>query len=222
MQGCMRAPPAAHHARHCHPVPSPPRSCPLPCRQKLVPYIGGTGQIRNETVRQILAEFWGTLLFELFGGSAPSKDTSAPAANGFALVAVSESCVCVGRRTCTWHGRGGGAPCVDVALPALAVRSVASARVSLLTDCRASRACVPLPPVYAFANISGGHLNPAVSFALMCTGHMKWWKALMYMVAQVRYREGVVGAEARGRGGWGGVAVVQNRGGVRNEPVTQG
>ncbi len=35
--------------------------------------------------------------------------------------------------------------------------------------------------VYAFANVSGGHLNPAVSFALMCTGHMKWcvrWRAL--------------------------------------------
>lgn len=99
----------------------------LGIRQKLVPYIGGTGQIRNETIRQVLAEFWGTLLFQMFGGSAPAKDTSAPAANGFALVAV----------------------------------------------------------IYAFANISGGHLNPAVSFALMCTGHMKWWKALMYMVAQV-------------------------------------
>ena len=58
------------------------------------------------------AEFWGTLLFQMFGGSAPNKDTSAPAANGFALVAA----------------------------------------------------------IYAFCNISGGHLNPAVTFALMCTG----------------------------------------------------
>ena len=39
--------------------------------------------------------------------------------------------------------------------------------------------------VYAFANISGAHLNPAVSFALMCTGHMKWWRGLLYMVMQV-------------------------------------
>jgi glycerol uptake facilitator-like aquaporin len=45
--------------------------------------------------------------------------------------------------------------------------------------------CLPCSAVYAFANVSGGHLNPAVSFALMCTGHMKWWKALLYMVAQV-------------------------------------
>lgn len=46
--------------------------------------------------------------------------------------------------------------------------------------------CMLLIAVYAFANVSGGHLNPAVSFALICTGHMKWWKGLMYMVAQVR------------------------------------
>lgn len=59
-------------------------------RQKLVPYIGGTGQIKSEIARQLLAEFWGTLLFQMFGGSAPAKDTSAPAANGFALVAVGE------------------------------------------------------------------------------------------------------------------------------------
>ncbi|KAJ9506812.1 aquaporin [Haematococcus lacustris] len=94
---------------------------------KLRPYINSTGQIRNETVRQLLAEFFGTLLFQMFGGSAPAKDTTAPAANGFALVAL----------------------------------------------------------IYAFANVSGGHLNPAVTFALMCTGHMKWWKGLMYMIAQV-------------------------------------
>lgn len=44
----------------------------------------------------------------------------------------------------------------------------------------------PLPPaVYGFANVSGANLNPAVSFALMCTGHMTWWKTLSYMVMQV-------------------------------------
>ena len=88
------------------------------------------------------AEFWGTLLFQMFGGSAPNKDTSAPAANGFALVAA----------------------------------------------------------IYAFCNISGGHLNPAVTFALMCTGHMKWWKALMYMCAQVRGKEGGRERAERGEG----------------------
>jgi hypothetical protein len=72
----------------------------------------------------------GVLLFQIFGGAAPPKDTTAPAANGFALVAI----------------------------------------------------------IYAFANISGGHLNPAVTFALMCTGHMKWWKGLLYVIVQARGR----------------------------------
>jgi glycerol uptake facilitator-like aquaporin len=44
---------------------------------------------------------------------------------------------------------------------------------------------VCLPVVYGFANVSGANLNPAVSFALMCTGHMTWWKTLAYMCMQV-------------------------------------
>lgn len=94
---------------------------------KLRPYINTTGQIRNELIRQLIAEFFGTMLFQMFGGSAPPANTTAPAANGFALCAL----------------------------------------------------------IYAFANVSGGHLNPAVSFALMCTGHMKWWKTVMYMCVQI-------------------------------------
>uniref|UniRef100_A0A383W8G4 Aquaporin n=1 Tax=Tetradesmus obliquus TaxID=3088 RepID=A0A383W8G4_TETOB len=86
-----------------------------------------TGQIKSELFRCLIAEFLGTLLFQIFGGAAPPKDTTAPAANGFALVAI----------------------------------------------------------IYAFANVSGAHLNPAVSFALMCTGHMQWWKGLLYMIMQV-------------------------------------
>lgn len=52
--------------------------------------------------------------------------------------------------------------------------------------CATYNGCCCGTAVYAFANISGGHLNPAVSFALMCTGHMKWWKGLLYMICQVR------------------------------------
>uniref|UniRef100_A0A7S0Y899 Aquaporin n=1 Tax=Polytomella parva TaxID=51329 RepID=A0A7S0Y899_9CHLO len=95
--------------------------------QKLRPYIDATGQIKNDFVRCLLAEFFGTMLFQMFGGSAPAKDTTAPAANGFALVAV----------------------------------------------------------IYTFANISGAHINPAVTFALVCTGHMKWWKGFLYWIAQI-------------------------------------
>ncbi|KIZ06807.1 Aquaporin PIP1-2 [Monoraphidium neglectum] len=86
-----------------------------------------TGQIRNELFRALIAEFMGTLLFQIFGGAAPPKDTTAPAANGFALVAI----------------------------------------------------------IYAFANISGAHLNPAVTFSLMCTGHMTWWRGLLYIIVQI-------------------------------------
>lgn len=64
--------------------------CVCTCRQRLRPYIDATGQIRNDFARCLLAEFFGTLLFQMFGGSAPAKDSNTPAANGFALVAVSE------------------------------------------------------------------------------------------------------------------------------------
>lgn len=55
---------------------------------------------------------------------------------------------------------------------------------TLLTRTSCARCSCQLA-VYAFANVSGAHLNPAVSFALMCTGHMKWWKGLLYMIMQV-------------------------------------
>jgi hypothetical protein len=98
-----------------------------------------TGQIKFPFARCLLAEFMGTLLFQVFGGAAPPKDTTAPAANGFALVAV----------------------------------------------------------IAAFAGISGAHLNPAVTLALTCTGHMAVWKGLCYAAAQV-------GVEKGARGGGGG------------------
>ena len=106
----------------------PPCTHPCPNRSYVQKVLDQTGQIKHELIRQLIAEFMGVLLFQIFGGAAPPKETTAPAANGFALVAI----------------------------------------------------------VYTFANISGAHLNPAVTFALMCTGHMKWWKGLLYIVVQVR------------------------------------
>ena len=96
-------------------------------RSKVQVVLSHTGQIKNELARALLAEFMGTLLFQIFGGAAPPKDTTAPAANGFALVAI----------------------------------------------------------IYAFANVSGAHLNPAVTFSLMCTGHTTWWRGLAYIAVQV-------------------------------------
>lgn len=60
------------------------------CRQQVNRFLSNTGQIKSELVRCLLAEFMGTLLFQIFGGAAPPKDTTAPAANGFALVCISE------------------------------------------------------------------------------------------------------------------------------------
>src|SRR5256885_12584980 len=37
--------------------------------------------------------------------------------------------------------------------------------------------------VSATLHISGGQLNPAVTFGLVCGGHMKWTNALRYWVA---------------------------------------
>jgi glycerol uptake facilitator protein len=38
--------------------------------------------------------------------------------------------------------------------------------------------------VYAFGGVSGGHFNPAVTFALASTGRFKWVEVPMYWVAQ--------------------------------------
>src|SRR2546426_9305680 len=38
--------------------------------------------------------------------------------------------------------------------------------------------------VSATLHISGGQLNPAVTFGLVCGGHMKWTNALRYWIAQ--------------------------------------
>lgn len=64
--------------------------CPLPSRSHVNKVLNNTGQIKNDLARCLIAEFLGTLLFQIFGGAAPPKDTTAPAANGFALVCISE------------------------------------------------------------------------------------------------------------------------------------
>ena len=39
--------------------------------------------------------------------------------------------------------------------------------------------------VYITANISGGHLNPAVTLATMITGHIPFFKGLAYIFVQI-------------------------------------
>ncbi len=47
---------------------------------------------------------------------------------------------------------------------------------------------------YAYGNISGTHINPAVTFGLAVAGAIDWGKALMYWVAQ--FLGGILGAAA--------------------------
>lgn len=42
-----------------------------------------------------------------------------------------------------------------------------------------------LPAVFITANISGGHLNPAVTLATMFTGHIKIVRGLTYIFMQI-------------------------------------
>ncbi len=44
---------------------------------------------------------------------------------------------------------------------------------------------ISLVAVYITANVSGGHLNPAVTFATCLTGHTSWAKGGLYVIAQV-------------------------------------
>lgn len=39
--------------------------------------------------------------------------------------------------------------------------------------------------VYITANVSGGHLNPAVTLATMITGHISFPKGVTYIVTQI-------------------------------------
>jgi hypothetical protein len=66
-----------------------------------------TGQIKFDLARCLIAEFMGTLLFQIFGGAAPPKDTTAPAANGFSLVCIGEC------GTVSWWAQSPVWPCAQ-------------------------------------------------------------------------------------------------------------
>ena len=57
--------------------------------------------------------------------------------------------------------------------------------------------------IYATCNVSGGHLNPAVTLATMISGHMPARRGGLYMAAQ--FAGGIIGGWGGGwEGGWVG------------------
>ena len=54
--------------------------------------------------------------------------------------------------------------------------------------------------VYATANVSGGHLNPAVTLGTIISGHMGWRSGLLYMAAQ--FLGGIVGERGSVGASW--------------------
>ena len=54
--------------------------------------------------------------------------------------------------------------------------------------------------VYATANVSGGHLNPAVTLGTIISGHMGWRRGLLYMAAQ--FLGGIVGERGSVGASW--------------------
>ena len=53
-----------------------------------------------------------------------------------------------------------------------------------MTDAQSPRTNVVLA-VYITANISGGHVNPAVTLAAMLTGHISIVKSLAFIIFQI-------------------------------------
>ena len=62
--------------------------------------------------------------------------------------------------------------------------------------------------IFATAAPSGGHLNPTITFATLCTGHTKAFRALLYVIAQVRAATGTAPVPRRLTRRAGGVQCV--------------
>jgi glycerol uptake facilitator-like aquaporin len=62
---------------------------------------------------------------------------------------------------------------------------VTSGQVRSATVAATAAAAAPFARSYATANVSGGHLNPAVTISTVMTGHTSGSRAIFYVTAQV-------------------------------------
>lgn len=104
----------------------------------------------------LLAEFLGLCIFQIYGGSA--NDDVAALANGITLAVI-------GRHPTQQQ-----------------IKPQKNSPYSTYRE--PGRKKGGAIAVYATANVSGGHLNPSVTFANCLTGHMSWSKGGVYVVAQ--------------------------------------
>ncbi|MGH2806681.1 MAG: MIP/aquaporin family protein [Actinomycetota bacterium] len=142
------------------------------------------GETEPSLVRKLTAEFVGTLLFVAVGAGAAAAYLLGPlrAFGGLPAVVREQP-----QNEVTFRALLGnsGADLLPVALAFAAILAVL---------------------VYAFGGVSGGHFNPAVTFALALSNRFKWTRVLPYWLAQCL--GGVAGAfvvAAMFRGGPGDV-----------------
>lgn len=128
----------------------------------------------------LLAEFLGLAIFQVYGGSA--NDDVAALANGITLAVIGKL---IAKESQNVYSFSIWAPLRYSYNNQLLKHRRISIWVPKLDrwPFRSLKHC--LTAVYATCNVSGGHLNPAVSFANCLTGHMSWSRGGVYVIAQV-------------------------------------
>ncbi len=131
----------------------------------------------------LLAEFIGMAIFQIYGGSA--NDEVAAFGNGLTLAVVSKR---LSSTSCSFiNVQLQHIPLYCMKLPAsltLWESQIYPKRFRRYSAWRVSHSVV-YAAVYATANVSGGHVNPAVTLANCLTGHTSWGRGGLYMLAQL-------------------------------------
>lgn len=124
--------------------------------------------------KALVAELLGTLLFQFFVGFSKGDALAAGISYGVLrmfLVTASSASV---TREC------------EASLIIFSAISSTVSWYSLFTVARRpEHLSSPFRPVYGTQQISGGHLNPALTLAMVAAGYFHWVTALIYIITQV-------------------------------------